>query len=220
MDQPTHTDKDLPLREDIRLLGRILGDTVRAQEGEAMFDLVERIRQLGVRFRRDEDVAARRELDITLDHLSPRQAIEVVRAFTYLSHIMNIAEDQHHIRRSRAHLIAGSGPREGSMAHALERALQSGVTTAQLQSFFADALVSPVLAAHPTEVQRRSILTRERDIAHLLDQRDRMRLTPEESAATEEALRSAVLTLWQTSMLRAAKLSVIDEVANGLSYYD
>jgi phosphoenolpyruvate carboxylase len=220
MDQPTHTDKDLPLREDIRLLGRILGDTVRAQEGEAMFDLVERIRQLGVRFRRDEDVAARRELDITLDHLSPRQAIEVVRAFTYLSHIMNIAEDQHHIRRSRAHLIAGSGPPEGSMAHALERALQSGVTTAQLQSFFADALVSPVLTAHPTEVQRRSILTRERDIAHLLDQRDRMRLTPEESAANEEALRSAVLTLWQTSMLRAAKLSVIDEVANGLSYYD
>ena len=112
-------DKDAPLREDIRLLGRLLGDTVRDQQGEAVFELIEHIRQNSVRFRRDDDVAARRELEDVLDALSREQTIQVVRAFSYFSHLANIAEDQHHIRRTRAHLIAGSAPREGSLAHAL-----------------------------------------------------------------------------------------------------
>jgi phosphoenolpyruvate carboxylase len=214
-------DKDAPLREDIRLLGRLLGDTVRDQQGAAAFELIERIRQNSVRFRRDDDIAARRELEDMLDALSRDQTIQVVRAFSYFSHLANIAEDQHHIRRSRAHLIAGSAPREGSLAHALEAALASGTTDAAgLVDFFDSARVSPVLTAHPTEVQRKSILNCETVIARLLDERDRMQLTPEESEANLEALRRAVLTLWQTRILRTAKLSVIDEVNNGLSYFD
>lgn len=214
-------DKDAPLREDIRLLGRLLGDTVRDQQGAAAFELIERIRQNSVRFRRDDDIAARRELEDMLDALSRDQSIQVVRAFSYFSHLANIAEDQHHIRRSRAHLIAGSAPREGSLAHALEAALASGTTDAAgLVEFFDTARVSPVLTAHPTEVQRKSILNCETVIARLLDERDRMQLTPEESEANLEALRRAVLTLWQTRILRTAKLSVIDEVNNGLSYFD
>lgn len=214
-------DKDAPLREDIRLLGRLLGDTVRDQQGAAAFELIERIRQNSVRFRRDDDIVARRELEDMLDALSRDQTIQVVRAFSYFSHLANIAEDQHHIRRSRAHLIAGSAPREGSLAHALEAALASGTTDAAgLVEFFDTARVSPVLTAHPTEVQRKSILNCETVIARLLDERDRMQLTPEESEANLEALRRAVLTLWQTRILRTAKLSVIDEVNNGLSYFD
>lgn len=214
-------DKDAPLREDIRLLGRLLGDTVRDQQGAAAFELIERIRQNSVRFRRDDDIVARRELEDMLDALSRDQTIQVVRAFSYFSHLANIAEDQHHIRRSRAHLIAGSAPREGSLAHALEAALASGTTDAAgLVEFFDTARVSPVLTAHPTEVQRKSILNCETVIARLLDERDRVQLTPEESEANLEALRRAVLTLWQTRILRTAKLSVIDEVNNGLSYFD
>ncbi len=214
-------DKDAPLREDIRLLGRLLGDTVRDQQGAAAFELIERIRQNSVRFRRDDDIVARRELEDMLDALSRDQTIQVVRAFSYFSHLANIAEDQHHIRRSRAHLIAGSAPREGSLAHALDAALASGTTDAAgLVDFFDTARVSPVLTAHPTEVQRKSILNCETVIARLLDERDRMQLTPEESEANLEALRRAVLTLWQTRILRTAKLSVIDEVNNGLSYFD
>ena len=76
-------DKDLPLREDIRLLGRILGDTIREQSGEAIFDIVEQIRQNSVRFRRDEDVAARRDLAATLDSLPPKQAPQIIRAFGF-----------------------------------------------------------------------------------------------------------------------------------------
>ncbi|WP_442769530.1 phosphoenolpyruvate carboxylase [Zoogloea ramigera] len=213
-------DKDLPLRDDIRLLGRVLGDTVRAQEGEAVFDLVETIRQSSIRFRRHEDHAARRELEATLDSLSRDQTIDVVRAFSYFSHLSNIAEDQHHIRRSRAHQIAGSAPKEGSLAHALERAFEAGMGSGELAAFFDTAQVTPVLTAHPTEVQRKSILNCQMAIARLLDERDRMQLTPEERQANDEALRRAVLTLWQTRMLRTEKLSVMDEVSNGLSYFD
>ena len=96
------SDKDLPLREDIRLLGRLLGDCVREQEGEDTFDIIENIRQTSIRFYRDDDAAAKRELENYLDALDSDQAVQVVRAFSYFSHLANIAEDQHHIRRIRA----------------------------------------------------------------------------------------------------------------------
>jgi phosphoenolpyruvate carboxylase len=213
-------DKDLPLREDIRLLGRILGDAVRSQEGEPVFEIVEHIRRTSIRFHRDEDEAARRELEATLNSLSHDQSIQIIRAFSYFSHLANIAEDQHHIRRTRAHALAASIPREGSMAHALARARDAAVSRIELQRFFTTALVCPVLTAHPTEVRRKSTIDREMEVARLLAERDRLRLTPEEAAVNEQALHCAVLTLWQTSMLRGSRLKVVDEVANGLSYYD
>ncbi|MBV8167451.1 MAG: phosphoenolpyruvate carboxylase, partial [Alphaproteobacteria bacterium] len=216
----TIPDKDLPLRDDIRRLGRVLGDTVRAQEGDAAFDLVERIRQSSLRFHRDGDEAARRALEAALDGVARDHTIAVIRAFSYFSHLANIAEDQHHIRRTRAHALAGAGAREGSMAYAIARAQANGMSADDLRAFFGSALVCPVLTAHPTEIRRKSTIDREMEVAHLLDARDRMQLTPDEDASNDEALRRAVLTLWQTSILRRSRLKVVDEVANGLSYYD
>ncbi|NMG29699.1 phosphoenolpyruvate carboxylase [Aromatoleum evansii] len=213
-------DKDQALRDDIRLLGRLLGDTVRAREGEAVFELIERIRRDSIRFRRDADHGARDELEAALDRLSREDTLHVVRAFSYFSHLANLAEDQHHIRRSRAHLIAGSEPREGSLALAMSRAFDAGLDATALSDFFTSAQIVPVLTAHPTEVQRKSILNCQTAIARLLDQRDRMTLTPEERRENHDALRRGVLTLWQTRMLRPAKLSVVDEVNNGLGYHD
>ena len=161
--------KDRPLRDDIRLLGRILGDTVREQEGEAVFDIVERIRQTSIRFHRDNDEAARHSLETILNNLSPGQTVQIVRAFSYFSHLANIAEDQHHIRRTRAHTLAGAAPRAGTIAHAIDRAQDAGIGAAELGVFFDEALVSPVLTAHPTEVRRKSTLDREMEIADLLD---------------------------------------------------
>jgi len=220
MDLLETPDKDLPLRDDIRLLGRILGDTVRSQEGEPVFAIVEHIRRTSIRFHREEDEAARHELEATLNRLSDSQNIQIIRAFSYFSQLANIAEDQHHIRRTRAHALAASGPREGTMAHALTRARDADISRSRLQNFFTSAIVCPVLTAHPTEVRRKSTIDREMEVAHLLAERDRLGLTPEETAANEEALRRAVLTLWQTSMLRGSRLKVADEIANGLSYYD
>jgi phosphoenolpyruvate carboxylase len=213
-------DKDEPLRQDIRLLGRILGDTLRDMEGGEAYELIERVRLLSIRCHRDEDVEARAELQRLLDGLAPLQTNQVVRAFSYFSHLANIAEDQHHIRRARAHAIAGSAPREGTLPHAVARALELGVDAASLDRFFARAQVSPVLTAHPTEVQRKSILDCQWKIAALLQERDRGQQTPEEREQQEEAIRRAVSTLWQTRMLRGVKLSVMDEVANALSFYD
>jgi phosphoenolpyruvate carboxylase len=213
-------DKDLPLRDDIRLLGRILGDTVREQSGEAVFDIVEQIRQNSVRFRRDEDVTARRNLEAMLNTLPQKEALQIIRAFGFFSHLANTAEDQHHIRRTRTHALTASAPREGTMAHALARARQAGILPERLAAFFAGAMVVPVLTAHPTEVRRKSTIDREMEVADLLAERNRPSLTAAELGANEAALRRAVLTLWQTNPLRRARLRVIDEVANGLSYFD
>ena len=102
--------EDLRLRNDIRLLGRILGDTVRDQEGADVFDQVERIRQTSIRFHRDNDEPARRELEIILDSMSISQTMRIVRAFSYFSHLANIAEDQNNIRQMRARSSALGAP--------------------------------------------------------------------------------------------------------------
>jgi len=211
-------DKDAPLKEDIRLLGRLLGDVLRDQEGEQVFEMVETIRQTAVRFRREADPKAGEELASLLHRLTRDQTITVVRAFSYFSHLANIAEDQHHIRRRRAHLLKGSGPQQGSVSFALGKLRDAGVPRETVEGFFQDALIAPVLTAHPTEVQRKSILDAEHDIARLLAERDRG-LTPKEAQKNGQLLHARVATLWQTRMLRYSKLTVADEIDNALSYY-
>ena len=214
----TAVDKDTPLKEDIRLLGRLLGNVLREQEGEAVFHVVETIRQTAVRFRRESDAQSGAELNKLLKKLTRDQTISVVRAFSYFSHLANIAEDQHHNRRRRAHLLAGSAPQQGSIAYALSKLDSAGVSGTAVRSFFKEALISPVLTAHPTEVQRKSILDAEREIARLLAERGHP-LTPKELAHNAQLLHACVATLWQTRMLRYSKLTVADEIENALSYY-
>ncbi|MDB5795150.1 MAG: phosphoenolpyruvate carboxylase [Noviherbaspirillum sp.] len=211
-------DKDAPLREDIRLLGRLLGTVLREQEGESVYQVVETIRQTAVRFRRDSDPHSSAELDRLLKKLTRAQTTSVVRAFSYFSHLANIAEDQHHNRRRRAHLMAGSAPQQGSVAHALSKLDAAGVRESAVSDFFTSALIAPVLTAHPTEVQRKSILDAESRIAGLLAERDLPR-TPKELERNTELLHASIATLWQTRMLRYTKLTVADEIENALSYY-
>jgi phosphoenolpyruvate carboxylase len=224
-------DNERPLVEDIRLLGRILGDVIREQEGEPAFDLIEQIRKLSVAFRRDADHEADRALKKLLKGLSGDQTVSVIRAFTYFSHLANLAEDRHHIRRRAIHERAGD-TQEGSIDVALARLRWAGISTKTIAQTLATSFVSPVLTAHPTEVQRKSILDAERDIAQLLSARDDIRakaaannarkdaLSPRELAANEAQMRARVLQLWQTRLLRFTKLTVADEVENALSYYE
>ena len=218
----TDTDKDLPLREDTRLLGRLLGDVLRAQTGESGYARIEAIRQTAVRFRRavvDDAPGVKRELDALLADLPIAQTLDIVRAFSYFSHLVNIAEDVHQNRRRRSHALAGSKPQRGSIADALDCVAKEGIDGARIAAWFADALVSPVLTAHPTEVQRKSILDCEREVARLLQWRDRVALTPDETVEFETGLYRQVLALWQTAMIRLVKLKVEDEIENGLAYY-
>ncbi|HXE39741.1 MAG TPA: phosphoenolpyruvate carboxylase, partial [Azonexus sp.] len=180
---------------------------------------VERVRQTAVSFARNGDPAARAELAALLDPLPRDTTQAVVRAFSYFLQLANIAEDEHHIRRRRAHDLAGSPPREGSLIHALDQLAASKVSPEAVADFFAHAVVAPVLTAHPTEVQRQSLIRNHRDIARLLCQRERLQMTPEEEAENDLALANSILTLWQSRMLRPVRLKVLDEVKNGVTYF-
>lgn len=233
--QPTPSrrakDNERPLVEDIRLLGRILGDVIREQEGVDAFDLVEQIRKHSVAFRRDADHEADRALKKLLKGLTGDQTVSVIRAFTYFSHLANLAEDRHHIRRRAVHERAGD-TQEGSIEVALARLRWAGIAPKAISAMLANSYLSPVLTAHPTEVQRKSILDAERDIAQLLTARDEIKaraalnpstkdaLTPRELAANESQLRARVMQLWHTRLLRFSKLTVADEIENALSYYE
>ncbi|MCF8160424.1 MAG: phosphoenolpyruvate carboxylase [Polaromonas sp.] len=220
-----------PLVEDIRLLGRILGDVIREQEGDDAYALIEQIRQLSVSFRRHADPVADKALNKLLKALSSEQTVSVVRAFTYFSHLANLAEDRHHIRRRAVHERAGS-IRPGSIDMTLKRLSSGGITPQAISEMLAHSFVSPVLTAHPTEVQRKSILDAERAIAQLLTARDDIlaqatanqvahdALSPRELSQNEAQLRARVLQLWHTRLLRFSKLTVADEVENALSYYE
>src|SRR4029453_10631251 len=129
--------------------------------GGGGFARAEGIGERGIRFHRaagDDAAAARAELTALLNPLPIADVLHVVRAFSYFSHLVNIAEDPHQNRGRRAHALAGSPPQRGSIAQALERLAAAGISGAALARWFADAIVSPVLTAHPTEVQRKSII--------------------------------------------------------------
>ncbi len=210
-------DKNQPLMDDIRLLGRILGEVIREQEGRDAYELVERVRQLSVAFRLKRDAQAGKQMDKLLKSLSGEQTVSVIRAFSYFSHLANIAEDRHHVRRREIHDRDGN-LQPGSLAYALDKLFEAGVRPVEVVKTLEHGFVSPVLTAHPTEVQRKSILDAERAIAELVTQRDSLH-TEREKAANEKLIRARVTQLWQTRMLRYSKLTVSDEIENSLSYY-
>src|SRR5436190_16774801 len=201
-------EKNRPLVDDIRLLGRILGDVIREQEGQDAFELIERVRQLSVAYRLKSDAQAGRALDRLLKNLSGDQTVSVIRAFSYFSHLANIAEDRHHVRRRDHHERQGH-LQEGALAMTFERLGQADIRAADIAKTLAHAYISPVLTAHPTEVQRKSILDAERTIAELVEHRETLP-TERDRADNEALIRARITQLWQTRMLRTAKLAVAD----------
>jgi phosphoenolpyruvate carboxylase len=210
--------KDAPLVADIRMLGRMLGEVIRQQEGNEAYLLVEKVRQLSVAYRRDSDAKADKDLQKLLRSISSDQTVMVIRAFTYFSHLANLAEDRHHGRRRALHAKKGEA-QEGSIEATLLQLNKVGVTKTALLKEINSAVIAPVLTAHPTEVQRKSILDAERAIANLLVQKDGDP-TLFESEQIQLALHGRVTQLWQTRLLRYTKLTVADEVENALSYYE
>jgi len=208
--------KDHQLIEDIRLLGRLLGDVIREQEGKAAYEIIENVRQLSVAFRRRDDAHAGNKLKRLLKGLSGDETVTVARAFTYFSHLANIAEDRHHIRRRAAHERAAQ-LQAGSLAKTMQRLSSAKIKPSTILKTLAEAHISPVLTAHPTEVQRKAILVAERAIAHLLLVREH--LLPRELQENTVHIRARLTQLWQTRLVRFSKLTVADEIDNALSYY-
>jgi phosphoenolpyruvate carboxylase len=212
-------EKDARLGEDIRLLGRILGDTIRAYEGEAAFALVEDIRQLAVASRRLEDTDSATRLSRVLDGLSADQAVMVIRAFSYFSLLANIAEDRHHIRRQRDNLREGSRPLPSTVRGLFAEASGDAAHREEAAKTLAGIRVHAVLTAHPTEVQRKSTLDNQLAIAACLGHMDSADALPHETENAITELRRLVAVLWQTRMVRPVKLGVRDEIENALAYF-
>ncbi|CPP83389.1 phosphoenolpyruvate carboxylase [Bordetella pertussis] len=212
------SDSAEPLRHDIRLLGRCLGEVIQACEGKRVYDTIETLRRTAVRFRRAGDPADDKLLQARVKQLRGNDPNSVARAFSYFLHLSNIAEDRDQNRRQRERALAGAGPERGSLRQAIESLKAQGVNNARIRRLLSEACVMPVLTAHPTEVQRKSTLDVHREISSLLVQRER-ELTADELSELDLALIGQVATLWQTRMLRYTRLTVADEIENALSYY-
>src|ERR1700738_3555631 len=206
-----------PMREDIRLLGAILGDTVRDQNGEEVFDLVERARVESFRVRRSE--IDRAELSGMFDGIDIHQAIPVIRAFTHFALLANVAEDIHRERRRSIHVAAGEPPQDSSLAATYVKLDAAELNTATVAEGLAGALVSPVITAHPTETRRRTVFDTQHRITQLMRLRAHGHTETDDGGDIELELRRQVLTLWQTALIRLSRLQISDEIAGGLRYY-
>ncbi len=181
-------DPHLPLRDDVRSLGALLGDTLRRQEGESLFDTVERVRALAKRARQGES-GSFEELQRLLRELPVEDALPVARAFAHFLTLANIAEQHHRIRRAREYRRdAGAPPQRGSFEETFARLVGGGTSPEALYEQVRALRIELVLTAHPTEIVRRTLLQGHRRIADLLGQRDRTGLTPAERHDIEQAL--------------------------------
>ncbi|MDR3411257.1 MAG: phosphoenolpyruvate carboxylase [Formivibrio sp.] len=211
-------DTDLPLQQDIELLAQLLANTIREQAGNATAEQIESIRALAVSYVRG-DPQAGPVLAQSLSALDVPTAIAVVRAFSYFSHLSNIAEDMHHNRRHRIQRMQECVPQTGSVEAAIVDLTERGVSAREILDLLSETLIAPVMTAHPTEVKRKTMLDWHRDVSDLLVERDRTRMTPDEKAENLAALERALQALWQTREIRVAKLTVRDEIENGVAYF-
>jgi phosphoenolpyruvate carboxylase len=206
-----------PMREDIRLLGTILGDTVREQNGEEVFALVERARVESFRVRRSE--IDRAELASMFDGIDIHHAIPVIRAFSHFALLANVAEDIHRERRRAVHEAAGEPPQNSSLAATYLKLESAELDAATVADALTGALVSPVITAHPTETRRRTVFDAQHRITELMRLRLHGHTSTEDGREIERELRRHILTLWQTALIRLSRLKIQDEIETGLRYY-
>ncbi|MDT5322282.1 MAG: phosphoenolpyruvate carboxylase, partial [Mycobacterium sp.] len=206
-----------PMRDDIRLLGAILGDTVREQNGDEVFDLVERARLASFRVRRSE--IERADVARIFAGIDIHQAIPVIRAFSHFALLANVAEDIHRERRRAIHVGAGDPPQDSSLAATYLKLDAAGLDAATVAEALTGALVSPVITAHPTETRRRTVFDTQHRITQLMRLHAHGLTETPDGGDIETELRRQVLTLWQTALVRLSRLQISDEIAVGLRYF-
>lgn len=206
-----------PMRADIRLLGTILGDTVREQNGDEVFELVERARVESFRVRRSE--IDRADMARMFDGIDIHQAIPIIRAFSHFALLANVAEDIHRERRRDVHVAAGEPPQDSSLAATCAKLDRAELDSATVADALRGALVSPVITAHPTETRRRTVFVTQHRITELMRLRAAGHTETDDGRNIELELRRQVLTLWQTALIRLSRLQITDEIEVGLRYY-
>jgi len=218
------SDPQSQLSTTVRLLGDMLGETIIAQEGRDLFDLIEEIRST-TKSLRAGDADAEAHMAEHMAHLvhDLAQTRSVLKAFTVYFQLINLAEENHRVRVLRHRLSEahqGDEPMRETIDDAVARLKQSGASAATVRDRLAHLLIKPVFTAHPTEAKRRTILEKQRAIGDILDERDRTALTPPEDAQHMHRLRELITALWQTDETRDRRPTVWDEVHNGLYFFD
>ena len=208
------------LRQDIHLLGTLLGDTLAAQEGPELLQIVEHVRVLAKDARSGEPEEFE-QLRSELSSMPVALSLPVARAFAHFLNLANVAEQHHRGRRRRAyHRDPAAPPQRGSCEDAFERLLAAGISADDLYDAVTSLRIELVLTAHPTEVSRRTLVEKYNRIAELLSQRDGTDLTPEEREDVITALRREIMTAWGTNEIRDRKPTPIDEVRSGLVLFE
>jgi phosphoenolpyruvate carboxylase len=212
-------DPHKPLREDVRLLGELLGDTLRAEGGDELFRAVERVRALAKSARRGREDHFD-ELATELSRMPVERALAVARAFSHFLNLANIAEQHHRIRRRRDYQEAGSRPQRGSCADSFMRLVTSGIAPDRVRDAVCALQIELVLTAHPTEIARRTLVQKYNRIAQWLMARDRVDLTVPEREELTASLRREITSAWGTSEVREERPTPLDEVRSGLIVFE
>ena len=213
--------KDEPLRRDINLLGRILGQVITEQEGKGLFGTEEEIRLLCKRLRFDYDPELDERLKARIERLGTGELGRIVRAFSVYFQLVNIAERYHRIRRGRQYESSPDNPpQRASLRSALTRLKAEGMGGEELERLLEGMSLSLVLTAHPTETQRRSIRQKHLWIGNILESLEAENLTPRERLKAEETLAEEITVLWQTDELRVERPAVEDEIKRTLLFFE
>ena len=208
-------DPHKPLRDDVRLLGTLLGDTLREQAGVKLFEAVETVRGRA----KDARSGDSRQLEALARDLAETPmalALPLARAFSHFLNLANIAEQHHRVRRRRAYLTDPSAPPQRASCQAAFRSLiDDGMAPDELHRAVSSLRIELVLTAHPTEVTRRTLLLKFNRIADLLADRDRGDLTVPEREELLEGLRREVHSIWETDEVRHEPPTPADEARRG-----
>jgi phosphoenolpyruvate carboxylase len=210
-------DPHAALRDDVRLLGNLLGDTLKQQVGQALYDQVEQIRALAKQTR-DGNSDAKEQLDQVLSSLKDDELLHVARAFTQFLNFANIAEQYHRVRRRRAwQCVENVKPQAGSLQELMPRLIEKGITGDALWQAVMDMNVELVLTAHPTEISRRTLIQKYDDIAECLETLDQQHLNPQEKKAVFARLKRQIIAAWHTDEIRSHKPTPVDEAKWGFT---
>ena len=214
------SEKDAPLKRDIRELGFILGNILKEQEGEVLYETEERLRALTKSLRTEYNEKTRKEIISLISSLSIEDAYKVVRAFSTYFILVNAADEVHRIRRYRGTIILGSTPPENSIEEALlSLKNSSGLNKNEIQKVLNNIKIIPVFTAHPTEATRQTILRKILKISQLLIKRELLKNTAEEEEEIKAQLQTEITLLWQSNEIRFHKVTVRDEIQRGLFFF-
>lgn len=226
--------KEAPLRRDVRSLGRLLGEVIKEQAGDALYNTVEELRQLAIEHREQQPTPVTeaatahtpthpelmQRAEKIVGALQIEQAYRLTKAFSTYFELTNLAETNHRKRRRRAGQLSPDKPSQpGTFRGTLQRLRAAGISRETAIDFLREIQVIPVFTAHPTEVARRTILFKRRRIAQHLAEMDRLPLTETQARETSDAITAEITALWQTDEVRRRKPTVRDEIEMGLDYY-